>query len=531
MLRALHSRFSAKLVLLISLVFLIPVVTALVTIKVTSTQSLNRFDAVLSGSGSERDGLIKEIFPQSAPSDVADSGRVLKFIRDYEHRRTFGLFMSLIVISVALAGVVLLLSMLIMKRGMLSLHELSLAAGRVGEGDFRIDLKPRSRDEFADLVKAFGTMARRLKETTVSRDFYNQAIESMPAAVFTVDGEGLVTTWNRQASELTGLSSRETVGREIGELEPVVGRPPVEGEIPFFNREAVVRTKNGRQRIVSKGVDYLYGRDGSKAGTIETFVDVSEQKALERELVIAKERAEESSRLRSEFLANMSHEIRTPLNGILGLAEMLAEEEKDADRRDNLKTIRRCGQSLLHMINEILELSKLEAGRMILYPAVAVTSDVVQEAISTIEVACAKKGLALSVNIEEGVPQAIEVDSRKLVQILVNLLGNAVKFTERGSVSLKVAPWRGDRRGDLLFEVLDTGVGIAPERSQQIFESFVQGEAHLARQSEGTGLGLAIARKLVGLMGGEIWLNSEEGRGSSFLFTIALGPVVDEDRR
>jgi len=531
MLKGIHRRFSAKLILLISLVFLIPVVTALVTVKVTSTHSLKRFDEVISSPSADGRGLIKEIFPHSAPGEISDAERVLKFLRDYEHRRTFGLFMSLIVISVALAGVVLLLSMLIMKRGMLSLHELSLAAGRIGEGDFQVDLKPRSRDEFADLVNAFGTMAKRLNETTVSRDFYNHAMESMPAAVFTLDNDGVVTTWNRQAEALTGLSPRETIGRGIEDFEALVGRPPGEGEIPLFNREAVIRTTDGRQRIVSKGVDYLYSREGERAGTIETFVDVSEQKALERELVVAKERAEEASRLRSEFLANMSHEIRTPLNGILGLAEMLAEEEKNDDRRENLRTIRRCGQSLLQMINEILELSKLEAGRMILYPAVVVTSDIVSEALSTVEVACAKKNLSISKRIEDGVPQAIEVDGRKLVQILVNLLGNAVKFTEAGSVSLKVAPWRGDRRGDLLFEVADTGIGIPKDRSNQIFESFVQGEAHHARQSEGTGLGLAIASKLVSLMGGEIWLDSEEGRGSTFSFTIALGPTVDEDRR
>ena len=456
---------------------------------------------------------------------------MLTYLRDYEHRRTFGLFMSLMVISVALAGIVLLLSMLIMKRGMLSLHELAAAAGRVGEGDFRVELEARSHDEFAEMVAAFRTMARRLQETTVSRDFYNHAIESMPAAVFTVDGAGVITTWNRQAETLTGLAARETVGRPVAEFEAVIGRPAQAEEVPFFGRESVVRARGGRQRIVSRGVDVLVGRGGAPAGMIETFVDISAQKAMERELVVAKERAEESSRLRSEFLANMSHEIRTPLNGILGLAEMLAEEENDPERKENLRTIRQCGQNLLVLINEILELSKLEAGRMILHPAVVVTADVLHEAAATIEVACAKKGLAFTSSVELDVPPTIEVDNLKLVQILVNLLGNAVKFTERGSITLRVAPWRGDRRGDLLFEVADTGIGIPRDRQQQIFESFVQAEGQHSRQSEGTGLGLAIAQKLVALMGGELWLVSEEGKGSVFSFTIEHGPTPDEDRR
>lgn len=531
MLERLHRRFSTKLIFLISLAFLIPVITALITIKVTSSYSLKRFDQVLSEPGANRELLIKEIFPKLEASEVADPDRVLAFLRDYEHRRTFGLFMSLMVISVALAGVVLLLSMLIMKRGMLSLGELAAAAEKVGEGDFRVDLEPRSHDEFAEMVVAFRTMARRLQETTVSRDFYNHAIESMPAAVFTVDGGGAVTTWNRQAELLTGLAARETVGRLIADFETVVGRPATAEEVPFFGRESVVRARDGRQRIVSRGVDFLVDRGGANAGLIETFVDISEQKAMERELVVARDRAEESSRLRSEFLANMSHEIRTPLNGILGLAEMLAEDEKDPERKENLKTIRQCGQNLLHLINEILELSKLEAGRMILHPAVVVTADVVHEAASTIEIACAKKGIAFTSAIDPGVPSTIEVDNHKLVQILVNLLGNAVKFTERGSIVLRIAPWRGQRRGDLLFEVTDSGIGIPLDRQQQIFESFVQAEGHHARQSEGTGLGLAIARKLVVLMGGELWLVSEEGKGSVFSFTIEHGPMPDEDRR
>ena len=531
MIRAIQNRFSAKLVLLIALVFVIPVTTALVTIKLTSTHSLKRFDQVLSEPGSDRSGFIREIFPQTATGDVAHPESILKFLRDYEHRRTFGLFMSLMVISVALAGVVVLLSMLIMKRGMLSLHELSLAAGRVGEGDFKIDLKPRSHDEFAELVRAFKTMAERLQETTVSRDFYNHAIESMPAAVFTLDEAGQVTTWNRQAEKLTGLASRETVGRPIDEFEAVVGRPAKESEIPFFGRESVVRSRDGLRRVVSRGVDYLYGREGKPSGKIETFVDISEQKEMERELVVAKERAEESSRIRSEFLANMSHEIRTPLNGILGLAEMLAEEEENPERRDNLRAIRQCGQNLLHLINEILDLSKLEAGRMILHPAIVATADVLREATATVEAACQKKGIALATNVAEGVPQTIEVDNHKLVQVLVNLLGNAAKFTDSGRISLTVSPWKGNRRGDILFEVADTGPGIPRERHQRIFESFVQGDSHLSKTNEGTGLGLAIARKLVDLMGGELWLESVEGDGSTFSFTIEHGPMPDEDRR
>jgi signal transduction histidine kinase len=148
-----------------------------------------------------------------------------------------------------------------------------------------------------------------------------------------------------------------------------------------------------------------------------------------------------------------------------------------------------------------------------------------------IEVGCHRKGLAFSVQIDEAVPTMIEVDSRKVVQVLVNLLGNALKFTERGSLGVRVAPFSGGRRGDLLFQVADTGIGIPVDRQQHIFESFVQAEGHLTRPSEGTGLGLTIARKLVVLLGGELWLESAPGQGSTFSFTIELGLGADTDRR
>lgn len=397
------NRFSTKLILLITLVFLIPVATSLVMLVVTSNESLKKFDSVIVGSEEGKKLLIQEIFSQSAPQEIKDPDSIMKLLRDYEKRRTFGLFMSLIVISVALSGVVILLSMLILKKGMISLNELSIAASRVGEGGFDVSIKPRSKDEFAQLVGAFKFMVQRLNETMVSKD-----------------------------------------------------------------------------------------------------------------------RAEEASRLKSEFLSNMSHEIRTPLNGIMGLAELLEEEEEDKEKKDNLDTIRKCGENLLHLINEILELSKLEAGKMILHPNLTVTADVIKEAVAAIEVGCRKKNIELHVNVSPDVPAMMDVDRHKLVQIIVNLLGNAFKFTEKGFINLRVNVYSGERMGNIIFIVEDSGTGISRENQKMIFESFTRGDSHLTRSSDGTGLGLAIAKKLVTLMGGDIWLESEKGRGSVFSFTIKI---------
>jgi len=236
----------------------------------------------------------------------------------------------------------------------------------------------------------------------------------------------------------------------------------------------------------------------------------------------ARERAERISRLRSEFFANMSHEIRTPLNGILGLADTLAVDEKDPDRLASLKTIKRSGENLLHLINEILDLSKLEAGRMVLHPSAVSISDLVREAASTIEVACQRKGLDLSVDISSNIPATIDTDGHKLVRVLINLLGNALKFTDSGTIRVKVGRYDGERNGDFIFEIADAGRGIPIGRKEHIFESFVQVNMDDGYREDGTGLGLPIARKLVELMGGEIWLESELGKGSKFFFTIAI---------
>lgn len=273
--------------------------------------------------------------------------------------------------------------------------------------------------------------------------------------------------------------------------------------------------------MISIGLNLTGGwRYGNAAGTGSTD-DVAALREGLRISELARDEAERTSRLRSEFFANMSHEIRTPLNGILGLAEALAADEKDPDRISSLKMIRQSGRNLLHLINEILDLSKLEEGRMNLHPSIVSLSDLIRESASTIEVGCQNRGINLSVEVAPNVPATINADSHKLVRVLINLLGNALKFTERGSIGVKVAPYSGEKKGDLIFEVADTGRGIPIGLKEHIFESFIQVSIDDERREDGTGLGLAITRKLVELMGGEIWLESELGKGSRFYFTIS----------
>ncbi|MBT3182072.1 MAG: hypothetical protein HN337_06150 [Deltaproteobacteria bacterium] len=238
---------------------------------------------------------------------------------------------------------------------------------------------------------------------------------------------------------------------------------------------------------------------------------------------------EKAKKMRSDFFASLSHDIRTPLNGILGIADILGQDETDSEKLSSIRTIKDSGNNLMQVVDEILDVSKLDAGSMNLYPSEVNIADLVKESVSTIDVVCKKKGIDLTVDIESSVPHIYYTDGHKLVRILLNLLGNSLKFTEQGVVSVRVRKNDSPRRGDILFTVVDSGRGIPEDRRDLIFESYVQAVADERLRENGTGLGLAISRGLVELMGGEIWFDSELGRGSTFCFTIGQTPDCSKD--
>ncbi len=344
-----------------------------------------------------------------------------------------------------------------------------------------------------------------------------------------MDSEGRIASWNTQAERTFGWSREEAIGKPLATtiIPPQLRESHLRGmwhfhatgEAPVVNQrlELVALHRDGHEFPIELSISEPI-RQGSGFYFGAFLRDISEPRRRQEELRRAKEVAEAAARAKSEFLANMSHELRTPLNGVLGYAQLLRRDRSLASsHREAVDSITACGAHLLDLINDVLDLSKIEAGRVEVEAASTELQQLVTDLGLLIAEPARKKGLRFDVSVADDLPRRVVLDGRHLRQVLLNLLANAVKFTEQGGVRLAVAKDGAQR---VRFEVIDTGMGIEPGELQAIFEAFRQ--TRRGAQAGGSGLGLAISRRLVRAMGGELRVESEMGRGSRFWFTVPL---------
>lgn len=356
-------------------------------------------------------------------------------------------------------------------------------------------------------------------------------VDSSDDAILSKTLDGIVTTWNGAAERLYGYSAAEIIGRSVSTLVPESRAGEVGGFLEKVKRgqhikhfETVRVAKDGRHIPVSVTISPIRARDGKVVGASTIARDISVLKETQQELAAARDRALEASRLKSEFLANMSHEIRTPLNGVIGMTSLLLDTDLSYEQEEHVEVIRNSGEVLLTVINDILDFSKIEAGQMDLEDIHFDPRGIVEEAAELLAERAYSKGLELATFVEADVPTALRGDAGRLRQVLINLIGNAVKFTAEGEVVTRVRVAEESHDSILLYlEVSDTGIGIAHEAQERLFQSFSQADSSSTRRFGGTGLGLAISKRLAELMGGEIGIDSTEGKGSRFWFTVRLG--------
>ena len=361
-------------------------------------------------------------------------------------------------------------------------------------------------------------------------------LESTSEGIFGVDTDGRITFVNASAAtelgydsptDLIGLPSHEALGHSHGDGSPCppaecrIRRAMLENRAVSFDGD-IFRRRDGTPIAVAYSCAPLE-RSGTVIGAVICFQDISGRKAAEIELREAKEAAESASRSKSEFLANMSHEIRTPMNAIIGLTHLLQRDVRDARQSGQLAKISAAAHHLLTIVNDILDLSKIEAGKLRLETVDFEIDRVVDTVCNIVRDKADAKGIELVIDLQ-GLPAVLRGDGLRLGQVLVNFAGNAVKFTETGSVVLRARPIKVAAEGmDVRFEVVDSGIGISPEHRDRLFHAFEQADGSTTRRYGGTGLGLAISRRLTELMGGRIGVESEFGKGSTFWVEIPFG--------
>ncbi len=427
-------------------------------------------------------------------------------------------------------------------------HLLSVRKGleKIRNMDFSNIAKASRNDEFGELVDSFNATKQKLKETmdslaeakeTVERKsaLLRQFVDAMPYPVFCKDKNGVYLECNNNYCEnFIQLPREQIIGNKVSNFMPFINPPLHEsmdkivlsGEHRIVSYESSIQPPEGdlHHFIIYKSA--FNAPDGSIAGLVGSVIDITERGRMEKDLRKAKEEADNANFAKSRFLANISHEIRTPLNSMIGAIELLRETATDKDQIDLLDTMEESGKMLVSIIGEILDLAKIESGKMILEEIPCSLNDLVFSIEKAFKLSASKKGISISSSLLSEENAWVYCDPTRLKQIISNLLTNALKFTDSGAIelSIKKTDQRQTSDGPFIyrFSVKDTGIGISFEKMHNIFEAFTQDDISTARLYGGYGLGLSICKHLVTLMGGNIHAESQKGQGSIFYFEIPL---------
>ncbi len=416
----------------------------------------------------------------------------------------------------------------------------SAAVLRTSEGE-SICLVATDLSEMESSAKIIQQLRRQQEALRESEHRWATTLASIGDAVIASDAAGRITFMNAVAQELTGWTLAEAAGKPVravfriinehtrAEMADPVSRVLETGRIVGLANHTLLIRKDGVELAIDDSGAPIQTEDGIPFGVVLVFRDIRERRQAEEALRRAKEAAESANRAKSEFLAHMSHEIRTPLSAIIGLSEVLAPRIREEQSRQFVSMIHESARSMLALLGEILDFARIEAGKVELHPVPFDLRRTLERLVEPHALLARQKGLATGMEVSEELPDHLEGDVELLSRVLQNLLSNAVKYTDRGGVRLQVRRQEEGPEGRPLwirFEVADTGIGIPNASRPRLFQSFERLHGTLTRiHHEGTGLGLAIARQLVVRMGGEIGVESEEGVGSTFWFTLPFEPV------
>jgi PAS domain S-box-containing protein len=412
---------------------------------------------------------------------------------------------------------------------------------RYAEGAVDFIFAPIPASELRAKASVFGNLfirakelATRALEVQATADQLRLLTDAAPVGIFQTDALNQYVYTNPRWTEITGIPAERAAGRKWGTIMGSEERAGLAAELPdgavdraeLCYRFQIHPPGSASRNVVVNSTSIPDG-EGGIAGWVGTLADVTAEMGAETALSDARDEATEASRLKSGFLANMSHEIRTPMNGVIGMTDLLLETDLDSRQRDYAQTVRNSGEALLTIINDILDFSKVEAGKLEIESIEFNLRTIVDDVVDLLARPAQAKGLELVALVDGAVPTVLTGDPGRVRQVLTNLVGNAIKFTQAGEIVVRVTAAETEGADTVVrFEISDTGDGIAPDELTTVFQPFVQADMSTSRRHGGTGLGLAISGQLVALMGGDCGVSSRLGEGSDFWFTICVRGVA-----